>query len=154
MLGAQKQLWFDTNLGQDARMDGANIGQDADKQWQNGPLRGWCATVRPRHALRACGEAATRPMCRGTCRGTRYARVGTRYLHVQSFQMISDQLHVFRSPQALRTSGSLPRGTLSTISIIHEFLQAAVARYEGYGDSKIPPVRPKWVEIDAMKQSI
>ena len=68
--------------------------------------------------------------------------------------MISEQLRVFRSPHALRSSESLPRGTKSTTSIIREFLPAAVAIYEGYGASKIPPRGPKWVEIGAMKQSI
>ena len=52
---------------------------------------------------------------------------------VQSFQMISDQLRVFLSPQARTSSPSLARGTKSIVCIHVEFLPAGFASYGSWG---------------------
>ena len=54
-------------------------------------------------------------------------------LFLQSFQMISDQLRVFLSPQARTSSPSLARGTKSIVCIHVEFLPAGFASYGSWG---------------------
>ena len=51
----------------------------------------------------------------------------------------------------ITTSASSSYGIILTIYIIHEFLPAAIARYEGSGDFQYTPRRLKWVYLIRFK---
>ena len=62
---------------------------------------------------------------------------------LQSFQMKTGQLHVFRSPQARATSPSVPRGTKLIVYIPPEFLPAGFTSYEDEMVFLLTKTRPK-----------
>ena len=62
---------------------------------------------------------------------------------LQSFQMKTEQLHVFRSPQARATSPSVPRGTKSIVCIPPGFLPAVFTSNEYSTVCLLTQTRPK-----------